>query len=436
MTRIPELRAVEERSFWQATMPELPDGRGRDLPDAVDVVVVGGGYAGLSAARRAAELGADVALVEAERLGWGASTRNAGICHPGFKQPLGELRRLHGPERAARLYRETIDAYEHVKGLCATAVDADFAETGHLVLAAAPSHAAGFPVAVDALSDVDMAAHVVPRGELHSEIGSDAYAGGMVVERSAGLHPGKLLAGLGHLAESAGAALYEETRAIRLRPQADGRTVVETSRGATIAREVVVATNGYTGGLTPWLRRRLVPIGSYILVTDPLPAELAAEISPGRRQFFDTRNFLCYWRLTPDDRLLFGGRASMWPTSVERAAGILQRAMIAVYPQLWQTRVAYAWGGRVAFTMDRMVHVGRAEGLAWVVGCCGAGVATMPWLGTRVAEWLGGGAPPELASLPFPIVPAPYEGRAWFLPLAGEWWKTKDRLAARERPAD
>ena len=109
----------------------------------------------------------------------------------------------------------------------------------------------------------------------------------------------------------------------------------------------------------------------------------------------------------------------MWPTSVERAAGILQRAMIAVYPQLWQTRVAYAWGGRVAFTMDRMVHVGRAEGLAWVVGCCGAGVATMPWLGTRVAEWLGGGAPPELASLPFPIVPAPYEGRGVVPPARG-----------------
>jgi glycine/D-amino acid oxidase-like deaminating enzyme len=434
MTRIPELRTVDERPFWQATMTALPDRRGGDLPDSADVVVVGGGYTGLSAARRAAELGASVVLLEADRLGSGASTRNAGICHPGFKQPLVTLRHLYGPERAGRLYRETIEAYEHVAGLCATGVDADFAQTGHLVLAAAPSHAAGFPAAVDALRDVDMAAHVVAREELQTEIGTNAYAGGMVVERSASLHPGSLVAGLVRLAEAAGATLHEEARALRLRPQADGRSVVETSRGALIAREVVVATNGHTGALTPWLRRRIVSIGSYSIVTDPLPPEIVTEISPHRRQCFDTRNFLCYWRLTPDDRLLFGGRASMWPTSVERAAGILQHAMVEVHPQLWQTRIAYAWGGRVAFTVDRMVHVGRSAGITYAVGCCGSGVAMMPWLGTRVAEWLGGGAPPELASLPFPLVPAPYEGRAWFLPLAGEYWKAKDRLAAREAP--
>ncbi len=276
-----------------------------------------------------------------------------------------------------------------------------------------------------------MAAHVVPRDGLREEIGSGVHAGGLVVERSASLHPGKLVAGLVRLAEAAGATLREETRALRLRAQADGRTVVETSRGALIAREVVVATNGYTGGLTPWLRRRLLSIGSYIIVTEPLPADLAAAISPRRRQFFDTRNFLSYWRLTPDNRVLFGGRASMWPTSVRDAAAILQRTMVEIHPQLWQTPIAYAWGGRVAFTMDRMVHVGRAEGVTYATGCCGSGVAMMPWLGTRIADWLGGGEPPALASLPFPLVPAPYEGRAWFLPLAGEYWKAKDRLAAR-----
>ena len=130
--------------------------------------------------------------------------------------------------------------------------------------------------------------------------------------------------------------------------------------------------------------------------------------------------------------MLFGGRATMWPTSVERAAAILQRAMVEIHPQLWQTQVAHAWGGRVAFTFDRMVHAGRADGVTYAVGCCGSGVAVMPWLGMRVAEWVGGGDPPAIASLSFPLVPAPYEGRAWFLPLAGEYWKAKDRLAARE----
>jgi hypothetical protein len=135
--------------------------------------------------------------------------------------------------------------------------------------------------------------------------------------------------------------------------------------------------------------------------------------------FFDSKNFLYYWRLTPDNRVLFGGRASMWPTSIARTAGILRRAMVSVHPQLMGVRVEYAWGGRVAFTFDRMPHVGRADGVAYATGCCGSGVAIMPWLGVRVAEWVGGAAPPELASLRFPLVPAPYEGRAWFLPLAG-----------------
>ena len=372
------------------------------------------------------------ALVEAERIGWGASTRNGGFCHPGFKQSLTTLRRLHGVERAETLYRETIEAFEHVEHLCTTSIDADFERTGHLVLASAPSHAAAFEAAVEAMRGVGMEAHVVERSELRTEIGSDAYFGGLVVEQSAGLNPAKLTAGLADLAEAAGAALHEETRAIRLRPQADGRSVVETSRGAVIAKEVIVGTNGYTGGLTPSLRRRILAISSFIIVTEPLAPEVAAEISPHRRLFFDTKNYLYYWRLTPDNRMLFGGRASMWPTSVPRAASILQRAMVGIHPQLWQTPVEFAWGGRVAFTFDRMVHAGRADGVTYATGCCGSGVAVMPWLGMRVAEWVGGGEPPAIASLSFPLVPAPYEGRAWFLPLAGEYWKAKDRLAARE----
>jgi glycine/D-amino acid oxidase-like deaminating enzyme len=436
MTRVPELQAVDQRSYWQVTAPEMPDRRSRDLPDAADVVVVGGGLTGLSAARRASELGASVVLLEGERLGWGGSTRNGGMCHPGYKHSVAELTAKHGEAAGTALYRESIDAYEHVKGLCSSAIDADFAERGHIALAAVPGHAEGFATSVEALERVDMPAHVVARGDLRSEIGTDAYFGGMVVERSAGLHPGKLVAGLARLAEGAGANLHEGARALRIRPQADGRKVVETSRGAIQAKDVIVGTNGYTGSLTPSLRRRLLSIGSFIIVTDPLPADLAAELSPRGRMFFDTKNFLYYWRLTPENRMLFGGRASMWPSSILHTAEILQQSMLRVHPQLAGTRIAYAWGGRVAFTFDRMVHAGRADGVAYAVGCCGSGVAIMPWLGTRLAEWVGGGSPPALASLRFPLVPAPYEGRAWFLPFAGEYWKAKDRLAARGAAKD
>ncbi len=170
----------------------------------------------------------------------------------------------------------------------------------------------------------------------------------------------KYVAGLAAAAERAGASLHEGVRALRVRPQADGRAVVETSVGPIVAREVFVGTNGYTDGAAPELRRRVMPIGSYIIATDPLSEDLAREISPKGRMFFDSKNFLYYWRITPDRRMLFGGRASFWPSSVDRTARILLRGMLRVHPQLAGVRVAYAWGGKVGFTFDRMPHVGPA----------------------------------------------------------------------------
>ena len=432
MAEVPALAAVEERSYWQATMPALPSYAGRPLPDEVDVLVVGGGYTGLSAARRAAELGATTLVAEAEMLGWGASTRNGGMCHPGFKWGPRQLVRRYGDSLGRRLYLDTVAAFEHLAHVCGTSVDADFVRSGHLELAFAPSHADAFPKAAEALATLDVPARVVPRQELRAEIGTDAYFGGLVVERSGGLHPGKLLAGLARLAADAGVGLHEHVRVRGIRRQPDGRFVVDTTAGEVRARDVIVATNGYTDGAAPALRRRILPISSYIIVTEPLPADLAREISPNGRMFLDTKNFLYYWRLTPDGRVLFGGRASMWPTTVRRTAAILHQGMLRVHPQLAGVRIEYAWGGKVGFTFDRMPHVGRADGVAYAMGCCGSGVAILPWLGERVAEWVGGGSAPALAALRFPLVPAPYEGRAWFLPLAGEWWKTRDRIAARQ----
>ena len=159
-------------------MPTQPDRRGATHPDTADVVVVGGGFTGLSAARRAAELGASVVLLEAERLGWGASTRNGGMIHPGYKTPLSGLIKQHGRDRGQRLYRESIDAYEQVAALCEGPIDADFVRSGHVVLASAPGHAAGFADAAALLGTVDMPAHALAREDLHEEIGSEAFLAG------------------------------------------------------------------------------------------------------------------------------------------------------------------------------------------------------------------------------------------------------------------
>jgi glycine/D-amino acid oxidase-like deaminating enzyme len=425
----------ERRSFWSASMPALPDRSGRDLPDAVDVLVVGGGYAGINAARELARRGAAVTLLEAQTLGWGASTRNGGIVHAGYKWSASELIERYGEATGRALYRETLDSYELVKRLIADeAIDCDFRESGHLELAYAPSHVPELEHAREGLAAVGVSSTVVPREHLRTEIGSDAYFGGLVVEGSGLLHPGRYFAGLAAAADRAGADLHEGVRASSIRKQADGRFVVETSRGAILARDVFVATNGYTDGVVPALRRRIIPIGSYIIASEPLPEELARDISPKGRAFFDTKNFLYYWHVSADRRMIFGGRASMMPTTIDRTAAILHRGLLQVHPQLAGRRIEYAWGGNVGFTFDRMPHVGRTkDGVAYAMGCCGTGVALMTHLGTRVGAWLAGGEAPALTKLTFPLVPAPYEGRPWFLPFAGEWFRLQDRLAARSR---
>ncbi len=429
-------RDYERRSLWQATMAPLPDRSERPLPDATDVVVVGGGLAGINAARELATRGKAVTVLEAHTLGWGASTRNGGIVHAGYKWGPAALLRRYGEATGRALYQETLESYALLKRLIADeAIDCDFRELGNVELAYAPAHVAELEEARDSLLTVGVAAEVVPRDRIREEIGSDAYFAGLVVPSSGLLHPGRYFAGLVGAADRAGADLHEGVRAKTIRRQADGRFVVETERGAILARDVFVATNGYTDGVVPTLRRRVIPIGSYIIASEPLPEDLAHELSPKGRSFYDTKNFLYYWHVSTDRRMVFGGRASFMPTSIERTAAILHKGLLEVHPPLADYRIEYAWGGNVGFTFDRMPHVGRTkDGVAYALGCCGTGVALMTHLGTAVGAWMAGGDAPALTRLRFPLVPAPYEGRPWFLPVAGEWFRLQDRVAARSRP--
>jgi glycine/D-amino acid oxidase-like deaminating enzyme len=426
----------ERRSFWQATMPALPDRSGRPLPDTADVVVIGGGYTGINAARELARRGTAVTLLEAHTLGWGASTRNGGIVHAGYKLGPTALLKKYGPDTGAALYRETLESYELVKRLIGDeAIDCDFREHGHLELAYGASHMAYLEETRKSLASVGVEAELIPRERIRDEIGSDAYPGALAVPDSALVHPGRYYAGLAAAADRAGADLHEGVRATAIRKQADGRFVVETDRGAVLARDVFVATNGYTDGVAPSLRRRIMPIKSYIIASEPLPEELAREISPHGRSFFDTKNYLYYWHVSTDRRMVFGGRASMMPTTIDKTASILHKGLLEVHPQLAPYRIEYAWGGNVGFTFDRMPHMGRTkDGVMYAVGCCGTGVALMTYLGTKAGEWMAGGDAPALSRLSFPLVPAPYEGRPWFLPVAGEWFRLQDRLAARSKP--
>jgi glycine/D-amino acid oxidase-like deaminating enzyme len=202
---------------------------------------------------------------------------------------------------------------------------------------------------------------------------------------------------------------------------------VTTPRGSIDCGDVLVATNGYTGDLVPWLRRRILPIGSYIIATERLDPDLARAISPRNRMFFDTKNFLYYWRLSPDGRLLFGGRTSFAPTTVPRSLEYLHAAMAEVHPQVAKVPIEYAWGGNVALTVDRMPHFGRVDGVTYAMGYCGTGVSLSQWFGRLAAAWIAGGDAPAFAELTWDRVPAPARV-PWLLPVGGWYYQLRDRL--------
>ncbi|MGH2712195.1 MAG: NAD(P)/FAD-dependent oxidoreductase [Actinomycetota bacterium] len=418
--------AYRERPYWwdRARPPVVPE---LDLPRELDAVVVGGGYTGLGAAIELADLGRSVLVLEKNELGFGASTRNGGMIHPGVNLELEQLFRKHGP-LGRRIYDFTVEAFMAAEKMFEDRVACDYDRSGHLYLAAHPSHVSSMRALEHLYRErLGQPATFLSREDLPKEVGSQRFHGGVLIELSGGLDPAKYHAGLAALAIRSGVAIAEDTPALSLRAMPRGGFEVRTPRETVRARNVIVATNGYRDGLLPWLRRRVIPIGSYIIATEPLEPALASEVIPNRRMLFDSKNFLNYWRMSPDGRMLFGGRASFAPTTIEKARDTLYAQMVQVHPQLEGVRVERAWGGKVGFTLDRIPHAGVHEGVHFAAGYCGTGVALAHHLGRCVGAWVAGGSRPPIAEPSFPPLPA---GRVTehLLPFAGLYFQLRDRI--------
>jgi glycine/D-amino acid oxidase-like deaminating enzyme len=425
-----------EQNYWLTTTEVPTSDTTRPLPEMTDVAVIGAGFTGLSAARTLAKRGAKVAVLESQTIGWGASSRNGGMVLTGMKLGANQLISMYGRERTQRMYAASLASIDCVEQILREeSIDCDFVRCGHLEVACKQKHFDDYARQVEVIErEFNHTLRVVQRNELSSEIGSAIYYGGMVDEISAGANPARYVAGLARTVMKSGAEIFEHTRVLSVQResrQAESGWEISTSRGTLWAHEVFVGTSGYTGKATPALQKKLIPIGSFIITTEVLPEPLARELSPRNRMIYDSKNYLYYYRLTPDRRMLFGGRAAFFPETdqtIRRSAEILRRGMIDVYPQLSDAKIDYVWGGTLDFAFDIMPHAGQLDGMYYAVGYAGHGVAMATYQGQKMAELMAGDKPENpFVGIPFPGAPLGlYNGKPWFLPFAGAWYKLLD----------
>jgi glycine/D-amino acid oxidase-like deaminating enzyme len=431
---------MDQHNYWLTTvqMPGESDTI-TPIPEKVDVAVIGAGYTGLSAARTLAKQGVSVAVLEAETIGWGASSRNGGMALTGLKLPMQTVIKRYGRGLARELFQCSLDSVDTVEQIVREEkIDCGFVRTGHLLTANKPQHYEALKHEVEFMAkEFNHEVKLVPPGELKDEIGSTAYHGGLLDEVSGGLNPAQYVAGLARAAEKAGARLHSRARVDRIERASSPLSVrgkrfsIQTTRGSLRAESVLVATAGYTRNVTKKLHRKVIPIGSFIIATERLPDKLARDLSPRNRMIFDYKHYLNYFRLW-DNRMIFGGRAAFFPetrNTITRSAEILRREMIQVYPQLKDVKVEYVWGGTLDFAFDMMTHVGEEEGIYYSLGYAGHGVAMGTYLGKTVAEAMLKGNIGEhpFAQFDFPGAPLGlYNGFPWFLPFAGAWHKILD----------
>lgn len=423
---------MKQHIYWHTTV-QMPDGNNlTPIPSKADVAIIGGGYTGLSAARTLAKQGVNVVVLEAETIGWGASSRNGGMTLTGLKIAMQTAIQRYGKELAKELFQCSLDSVNIVEQIVKEEkIDCGFSRTGHLLTANKPKHYESLQGEVDFMAkEFNHNLRLVSPKDLRSEIGTDVYHGALVDEVSGGLNPAQYVTGLAGAAAKAGATLCARARVIKIERR-EKRFCIQTERGSLEAESVLVATSGYTGGVTKKLQKKIIPIGSFIIATERLSDELAHELSPKNRMIFDYKHFLNYFRLW-DNRMIFGGRAAFFPeneNTIAQSGEILRREMLQVYPQLKDVKVEYVWGGTLDFAFDQMTHVGEEDGIYYSLGYAGHGVAMATYLGATVADAMMKGNIKEhpFARFEFPSAPLGlYNGSPWFLPFAGMYYKILD----------
>jgi glycine/D-amino acid oxidase-like deaminating enzyme len=401
------------------------------LPKECDVAIIGGGYAGLSAALTLVRAGRAVVVLEALAPGEGASTRSGGMIGHGHRLSYAKLIERFGAQKAKDLVREGMSSLDFAKSLISDErIDAALQVVGRMRGAWTEADYATMARDAEALKrDLDMPIDVLSKADVRREIAADCYQGGLLFRAHGGVHPAMFYRGLLDRARAAGALVAAQAPVTAVNRQAN-RFTVDTARGSIAAAAVVVTTNGYTGRATPAFARRLVAIPSYMIATEPIGHDRVRSLIPNGRMLVETRDKHLYYRPAPDGtRIVLGGRAALHPIPLDDAAEWLAKELRGIFPALDNTRVSHVWTGNVAMTRSDLPGIGQRDGIWYALGCNGSGVALMPYLGHKVALKVLGRPEGNTAfdDIPFTAVPF-YNGTPWFRPLMTWWFHARDRL--------
>jgi glycine/D-amino acid oxidase-like deaminating enzyme len=419
--------------YWWEEAPPLSVSH-REINTECDVAIVGAGYTGLTAALTLAAAGKSVQVFDKDKIGAGASSRNGGITSGSLRVSLSQAIKRYGEEKGCGLFIEAQTARDHLKSLIEEhEIDCDYALPGVFLGALTTPDFDAMKRETDFLQRKTGATPtVVERSVLESYVGSTKYVGGIVNDTVGTIHPGKLVAGLGSAAIKAGAVIHAETAVTGVSKNADS-FCISTDRGTCTAMHVVVATNGYTDGSDKWLRRRLVPIKSRIVVTEELSPNLVHSLMPQARAMGERKKLYRYFRPTPDGkRILMGGREPPFSNNSDNAIEHGRKELASIFPQLEGVDISHSWSGNVAFSRNTVPQFFTHGGIHYAVGYCGSGTVWAPWLGKKAALKILGDpeAQTQFETAPPPSVPF-YNGKPWFIPavIAGygvqDWWNSK-----------
>ncbi len=429
--RLPEL----PDSLWVATAPSEPSCPPLSGDRFAELCVIGGGFTGLSAAYHAAKAGADVVLVEAAEPGWGAAGRNGGQVIPGLKLDPDDLERRFGMERGQRLVDFAGAAPDLVFELVARhQIDCGARRQGWIQAVHGP---AALPLGENRVRQWQargVPLEILDRDQVAALLGTDEYIAGFLDPRGGWLQPLAYTRGLARAAQSAGASLHGMSPATRIVRNAEGWRIT-TPSGNAIAKQVLICTNAYTDELWPRLSRSLIPVMSYQVATEPLSDELRTRILPKGHVSSDTRRLIKYFCMTPEGRLVIGGRGPIREIECRKLYTRIVASMHKLYPETSNARLDYFWSGRVAVTLDHLPKIFELGPGMWSGGGYnGRGIAMATAMGRLLAECAGGAAADSLPLPPTKPRPLPFHGlRGPAIGLAIGWKMLLDAWEARRR---